>query len=70
MRSSLAANESPNERSAIRPGGHRIRQENYRILYELRDMELIVDVGKLGHRREVNRTRQDGQVKSSPLVPA
>lgn len=33
----------------------RIRQGAYRILYEIRDDELIVVVVKIGHRRDVYR---------------
>lgn len=32
---------------------YRIRQGNYRILYELNDMVLCVTVVKIGHRRDV-----------------
>jgi mRNA interferase RelE/StbE len=35
---------------------YRIRQGVYRILYEIRNDELIVVVVKIGHRREVYRT--------------
>lgn len=34
---------------------YRIRQGVYRILYEIRDRELIVTVVKVGHRRDVYR---------------
>jgi mRNA interferase RelE/StbE len=33
----------------------RIRQGRYRILYEVRDQELLVTVYKIGHRRDVYR---------------
>lgn len=33
----------------------RIRQGRYRILYEIRDTELVVMVVKVGHRRDVYR---------------
>ncbi len=33
----------------------RIRQGNYRIIYELEDFRLIVLVVKIGHRREIYR---------------
>jgi mRNA interferase RelE/StbE len=33
----------------------RIRVGDYRVLYEIRDRELIVVVIRIGHRREVNR---------------
>jgi len=35
---------------------YRIRQGVYRILYEIRNHELIVVVVKIGHRRDVYRT--------------
>ena len=34
----------------------RVRQGTYRIIYEIRDQELIVLVVKIGHRRDVYRT--------------
>ena len=34
---------------------YRIRQGVYRILYEIRDNELIIVVVKIGHRRDVYR---------------
>jgi mRNA interferase RelE/StbE len=34
---------------------YRLRQGNYRILYEIQDRDLIVVVVKVGHRREVYR---------------
>ena len=34
---------------------YRIRQGNYRILYEIHDLKLIVVVVKVGHRRDVYR---------------
>jgi mRNA interferase RelE/StbE len=52
-------------RSDPRPNGveklsgqekYRIRQGVYRILYEIRNAELIVVVVKIGHRRNVYRT--------------
>lgn len=36
---------------------YRIRQGNYRILYEIFDLEIIVEVVKVGHRREVYRNK-------------
>jgi mRNA interferase RelE/StbE len=36
---------------------YRIRQGNYRILYEILDLAVIVEVVKIGHRREVYRGR-------------
>ena len=34
---------------------YRIRQGNYRIVYEVKDRQLVVVVVKVGHRREVYR---------------
>ena len=34
---------------------YRLRQGDYRILYEIRDAELIVTVVRVGNRREVYR---------------
>ncbi|RRQ23913.1 type II toxin-antitoxin system RelE/ParE family toxin [Guyparkeria sp. SCN-R1] len=34
---------------------YRVRQGNYRILYEIVDEELVVTVVKIGHRRHVYR---------------
>lgn len=34
---------------------YRVRQGNYRILYTVADVELIVEVVKVGHRRDVYR---------------
>ena len=34
---------------------YRLRQGNYRILYEIQDCDLIVVVVKVGHRRDVYR---------------
>ena len=34
---------------------YRLRQGNYRILYEIQDSDLIVLVVKVGHRRDVCR---------------
>lgn len=35
---------------------YRIRQGNYRILYEICDLHVVVEIVKIGHRREVYRT--------------
>ena len=35
---------------------YRVRQGDYRILYEVRNNELIVVVVKIGHRRDVYKT--------------
>ena len=34
---------------------YRIRQDTYRILYTIADAELIIEVVKVGHRRDVYR---------------
>lgn len=34
---------------------YRLRQGNYRILYTVADTELLVEIVKVGHRREVYR---------------
>jgi mRNA interferase RelE/StbE len=34
---------------------YRVRQGDYRILYEIRDAVLVVTVVRIGHRREVYR---------------
>jgi mRNA interferase RelE/StbE len=34
---------------------YRLRQGSYRILYEIRDIDLVVVVVKVGHRRDVYR---------------
>ena len=36
---------------------YRIRQGNYRILYEIQDQEVVVVVVKVAHRREVYREK-------------
>lgn len=36
----------------------RVRQGKYRIVYEIKDDELVVVVVKVGHRRAVYRTKQ------------
>jgi mRNA interferase RelE/StbE len=34
---------------------YRIRSGDYRVIYEIRDAELLILVAKVGHRREVYR---------------
>ena len=34
---------------------YRVRQGNYRILYTVADAEVVVEIVKIGHRREVYR---------------
>ena len=38
-------------------GAYRIRQGNYRIIYEVIEKKLIILVLKLGHRKEVYKTK-------------
>lgn len=48
--------ENPRASGCIQLSGHelyRVRQGNYRIVYEIRDGELIVVVIKVGHRSSV-----------------
>lgn len=45
----------PDSRKLSAQERYRIRQGNYRILYEIRDRELLVIVVTVGHRREVYR---------------
>ena len=50
--------EHPRPPGAEKLSGHdlyRVRQGNYRILYEIVDHDLTVIVIKIGHRREVYR---------------
>lgn len=51
--------EDPRPPSARKLSGrelYRIRQGNYRIVYEIRDEEVIVNVVKVGDRKDVYRT--------------
>ena len=51
---SLAVN--PRREGAVklsRQGMYRIRQGLYRIIYEIRDSELVIQVIKIGHRSDV-----------------
>lgn len=36
---------------------YRIRQGNYRIVYSIQDKELVVQIFKIGHRREIYRSK-------------
>jgi mRNA interferase RelE/StbE len=53
----LAENPRPPgaEQLAGQEGRYRVRQGNYRILYEVRDADAIVTVVKIGDRKEVYR---------------
>jgi mRNA interferase RelE/StbE len=51
---SLAVN--PRREGAVKLSGqemYRIRQGPYRIIYEIRDSELVIQVIKIGHRSDV-----------------
>ncbi len=48
--------EEPRGQGAVKLSGHnlfRVRQGLYRIIYEIRDQELIIQVIKVGHRSSV-----------------
>lgn len=48
--------ENPRQVGAIKMSGHnlyRIRQGLYRVIYQIRDHELVVQVIKVGHRSDV-----------------
>ncbi|MEI8038383.1 MAG: type II toxin-antitoxin system RelE/ParE family toxin [Verrucomicrobiota bacterium] len=50
--------EDPRPPGCVKLAGmdyYRVRQGNYRILYEIADAQLIVVVVKVGHRRDVYR---------------
>ena len=50
--------EEPRPSGAERLSGqdrYRIRQGNYRIIYEINDKEVVVIVVKVGHRKDVYR---------------
>ena len=53
----LGAEPRPAGSQKLTGGGdrYRVRQGQYRIVYEIRDDELVVLVIKLGHRRDVYR---------------
>jgi mRNA interferase RelE/StbE len=52
---SLATQPRPSgsENLAGRPNLYRVRQGNYRIIYSVDDEARVVDVVKVGHRRDV-----------------
>jgi mRNA interferase RelE/StbE len=43
------------EKLAGRPNLYRVRQGNYRVIYSVDDQSRVVDVVKVGHRRDVYR---------------
>ncbi|MCP9809703.1 type II toxin-antitoxin system RelE/ParE family toxin [Cyanobium sp. HWJ4-Hawea] len=54
---SLATHPRPlgSEKLAGRPNLYRVRQGNYRVIYSVDDEMRVVDVVKVGHRRDVYR---------------
>jgi mRNA interferase RelE/StbE len=52
--SSLAVNPRPmGSKKLINRPGYRIRVSNYRIIYEIFDEVLVVEVIEMGHRKDV-----------------
>jgi mRNA interferase RelE/StbE len=55
-----ALREDPRPAGSVKLSGleyYRVRQGDYRIVYEIVDDQLIVIVVKIGHRREIYRKR-------------
>jgi mRNA interferase RelE/StbE len=54
---SLATQPRPSgsEKLAGRPNLYRVRQGNYRVIYSVDDEARVVDVVKVGHRKDVYR---------------
>lgn len=54
---SLATHPRPSgsEKLAGRSNLYRVRQGNYRVIYSVDDQSRVVDVVKVGHRRDVYR---------------
>lgn len=54
---SLATQPRPSgsERLAGRSNLYRVRQGNYRVIYSVDDRSRVVDIVKVGHRRDVYR---------------
>ncbi len=53
-----ALRDEPRPQGSVKLSGkeyYRVRQGNYRIVYEIQDSQLVVIVIKVGHRREVYR---------------
>jgi mRNA interferase RelE/StbE len=50
--------ENPRPRDSKKLSGkeqYRIRQGGYRIVYSIEDEDLLIDIFKIGHRREIYR---------------
>ena len=54
---SLSAQPRPSgsEKLAGRSNHYRVRQGNYRVIYSVDDQSRVVDIVKVGHRRDVYR---------------
>ncbi|GAI53661.1 unnamed protein product [marine sediment metagenome] len=53
---SLAQNPRPHRAQKLSGQQHfRVRQGDYRIIYSIDDKDLVVDIVKIGHRREIYR---------------
>jgi mRNA interferase RelE/StbE len=51
-----ALRDEPRPQGSVKLSGkeyYRVRQGNYRIIYEIQDSQLVVIVIKAGHRREI-----------------
>lgn len=54
---SLAQNPRPQGAQKLSGQQHfRVRQGDYRIIYSIDDKDLVVDIVKIGHRREIYRS--------------
>ena len=54
---SLAANPRPHGSQRLSSSEqYRIRQGDYRVIYSISDKEFLVDIVKIGHRREIYRS--------------
>ena len=54
----MSLSDDPRPPGCEKLSGHdqyRMRQGNYRILYEIHDLDLVVVIVKVGHRRDVYR---------------
>ena len=45
----------PGAQKLSRKQQYRVRQGDYRIVYSVNDKDLVVDIFKIGHRREIYR---------------
>ena len=54
---SLAENpRPPGSQKLSAHQAHRIRQSDYRIVYSINDESALIDIVKIGHRREIYRS--------------